>query len=51
MTYQKVRKKTVFLNDIIKKNKINHVEHLKVENEGHEVEVLEGLKKKINQRL
>jgi len=49
MTYQKVRIKTVRLVDIFKKNKINHVDLLKVDTEGHELEVLEGLKKKINQ--
>ena len=49
MTYQKVRIKTVRLVDILKKNKINHVDLLKVDTEGHELEVLEGLKKKINQ--
>ena len=46
MTYQKVRIKTVRLVDIFKKNKINHVDLLKVDTEGHELEVLEGLKKK-----
>ena len=49
MTYQKVKIKTVRLVDILKKNKINQVDLLKVDTEGHELEVLEGLKKKINQ--
>ncbi len=49
MTYQKVKIKTVRLVDILKKNKISQVDLLKVDTEGHELEVLEGLKKKINQ--
>ena len=44
MTHQKIRIKTIKLDDVLKKNKIDL---LKIDTEGHELEVLEGLRKKI----
>ena len=49
MAYQKIKIKTIQLADVMKKNKIYKVDLLKIDTEGHELEVLEGLKKK-NQR-
>jgi len=48
MIYQKIKIKTIRLVDILKKDKIYNVDLLKVDTEGHELEVLEGLKEKIN---
>ena len=47
MTYQKIKIKTIQLADVLKKNKIYKVDLLKIDTEGHELEVLEGLKKKL----
>ena len=47
MTHQKIRIKTIKLDDVIKKNKIYKIDLLKIDTEGHELEVLEGLRKKI----
>mgnify|MGYP001311801515 CR=1 FL=1 len=44
MTHQKIRIKTIKLDDVLKKSKIDL---LKIDTEGHELEVLEGLRKKI----
>ena len=49
MTYQKIKIKTIQLADVLKKNKIYKVDLLKIDTEGHELEVLEGLKKKIKE--
>jgi FkbM family methyltransferase len=48
MAHQKIKIKTVQLADVLKKNRIYKVDLLKIDTEGHELEVLEGLKKKIN---
>ncbi len=40
--------KTIKLEDLIKKKKINNIDLLKIDTEGHEKEVLKGLGKKIN---
>ena len=40
--------KTIKLEDLIKKKKINNIALLKIDTEGHEKEVLKGLGKKIN---
>ncbi len=47
MTYKKVKIKTIKLDSIFKKSKINKIDLLKIDTEGHEFEVLEGLVKKI----
>jgi len=47
MTYQKIKIKTIKLNNIFQKDRIFKVDLLKIDTEGHELEVLEGLKKKI----
>ena len=49
MAYQKIKIKTIQLADVMKKNKIYKVDLLKIDTEGHELEVLEGLKKKIKE--
>ena len=48
MIYKKLKIKTVKLSDILKKNKFRKVDLLKVDTEGHELQVLQGLEKKIN---
>ncbi len=40
--------KTIKLEDLIKKKKLNNIDLLKIDTEGHEKEVLKGLGKKIN---
>ena len=48
MIYKKLKIKTVKLSDILTKNKFRKVDLLKVDTEGHELQVLQGLEKKIN---
>ena len=47
MIYKKLKIKTVKLSDIYMKNKFRKIDLLKVDTEGHELQVLQGLEKKI----
>ena len=47
MTYKNIKIKTIRLDQIFIKNKLNKIDLLKVDTEGHEYEVLKGLNKKI----
>ena len=47
IVYKKEKVKTFKLDDIILKKKINKIDLIKIDTEGHEMQVLEGLKKKI----
>jgi len=47
MIYQKIKIKTIQLGDVLTKKGIYKVDLLKIDTEGHELEVLEGLKEKI----
>jgi FkbM family methyltransferase len=48
MIYRKLKIKTVKLSDVLAKNKFRKVDLLKIDTEGHELQVLQGLEKKIN---
>jgi len=48
MIYRKLKIKTVKLSDVLTKNKFRKVDLLKIDTEGHELQVLQGLEKKIN---
>ncbi len=47
MTYSNIKIKTIKLQDILKKNRLKKIDLLKIDTEGHELEVLKGLDKKI----
>ena len=47
MIYKKIKIKTIQLGDVLTKKRIYKVDLLKIDTEGHELEVLEGLKEKI----
>ena len=47
MTYKKIKIKTVKLDQIFNKKEIHKIDLLKIDTEGHEFEVLQGLNKKI----
>ena len=47
MTYKKIKVKTIRLDKILSSNKFKKIDLLKVDTEGHELEVLVGLNKKI----
>ena len=45
---KKIKVKTITLYDFMKKNQITHINHLHTDTQGHDLNVLKGLKKKIN---
>tara|TARA_B100000900_G_scaffold256994_1_gene219013 strand:- start:129 stop:845 length:717 start_codon:yes stop_codon:yes gene_type:complete len=47
MSYKKEKVKTILLDDFILKENLNSIDLIKIDTEGHELEVLKGLKKKI----
>ena len=47
MTFKHVKVKTIKLENVFKNKKFNKVDLLKIDTEGHELEVLKGLNKKI----
>tara|TARA_B100000035_G_scaffold248980_1_gene217751 strand:+ start:49 stop:765 length:717 start_codon:yes stop_codon:yes gene_type:complete len=47
MNYKKEKVKTILLDDFILNENLNSIDLIKIDTEGHELEVLKGLKKKI----
>ena len=47
MVYKNIKIKTIKLYDVLSSRKINQIDLLKIDTEGHELQVLEGLKSKI----
>ena len=47
MVYKNIKIKTIKLYDVLSRRKINQIDLLKIDTEGHELQVLEGLKSKI----